>query len=135
KVFDEIGAFEPAFFYGMEEYDFAYRAMDKGYKIWFTKHVMVLHKVSPAGREPNVVKFSRMLQNKSLIAYRYLPWKYVLTHLFMWSGFFLTKSKWKFGKWLKALAGYNQMVKNDKRTPISKETLAYIKSVKGRLTH
>ncbi|XOV68129.1 MAG: glycosyltransferase family 2 protein [Fluviicola sp.] len=135
SVFDELGNFEAAFFYGMEEYDLAYRVMDSGRKIWFTKKISVLHKVSTAGRERNVVKHSRMFVNKCILAHRYLPWYYVVTHFIMWSGFFLVKSRGSFITYFKSIGRLRKAMKTNTKAKLKKETLSYIRSVAGRLTY
>lgn len=135
SVFDEIGTFDTSFFYGMEEYDFAYRAMNKDFKILFTKRVVVLHKVEPAGRETDLVKFSRLFVNKCIVAYRYLPMKFLLTHIFMWSIFLIVKSKGNLVNYIKSLKTYFTKTKTNNRTVISKSALKYIKSVSGRLSY
>ena len=135
EVFDSIGKFDDGFFYGMEEYDFTYRAMEQGFKILFTKNIIVLHKVSQKGREINVVKNSRMFVNKCLIAYRYLPWKYVASHIVMWSGYFLQQTKGNVPKLLAAMSSLFKKMKSNKRSPVSGKTLDYIHSVSGRITY
>lgn len=134
-VFDEIGPFDGRFFYGMEEYDLCYRAMDKGHKVLFTKDIAVLHKVSTSGREKNTAKYTRMFINKNLIAYRYLGAYYRLTHFIMWSGFLLRGSGFNLINYFSAIGKLRKAIKGDQRRPISQETIAYIKSVSGRLTH
>ncbi len=134
EVFDLIGDFDASFFYGMEEYDLAYRTIDAGYKILFTKNVIVLHKVSPKGRETNIVKFSRQFVNKTIIAYRFLPYRFVVSHFIMWSAYFIVKSRCNLFKWVTSCYElFSRMVK-EKRTPISKDSLAYLKKVNARLT-
>lgn len=133
NVYRTIGGFDDSFFYGMEEYDYAYRTMDKGFKILFTKEIVVLHKVSPYGREKNIVKFRRSLINKTIIAYRFLPIEYVFTHYCMWSLYFLRKSGFNVINWLSATAELLKKIKKEKRRPIGKSTLSYIHTVKGRL--
>ncbi|NNC95218.1 MAG: glycosyltransferase family 2 protein [Chitinophagales bacterium] len=133
EVFDDVGLYTDEFFYGMEEYDLAYKTLDAGYRILFTSSINVLHKVSPEGREPERTKFRRMLENKVLVAYKYLPKRYVLSHLFMWSFFYLYKSKGHITGFIKIFTSLKERSKNTERNVISKETIKYIRSVKGRL--
>ena len=132
-VFDKVGVYSEEFFYGMEEYDLAYKTMDAGYRILFTSSINVLHKVSPEGREPERTKFRRMLENKVLVAYKYLPKRYVISHLLMWSIFYLVKSKGHITGFLKIFTSLRSRSKTTDRNPISRDTLRYIKSVKGRV--
>ena len=135
EVFDKVGLYTNEFFYGMEEYDLCYKAMDEGFRILYTSEIVVLHKVSPEGREPNKTKYRRMLENKFLVAYKYLPMYYVMTHFIMWSSFYLWKSKGDIIGYSKVFPSLRKRLKTTKRKQISSETLNYIKSVKGRLTH
>lgn len=135
KVLDEVGSFDDRFFYGMEEYDLAYRAINHKYKILFTSEISILHKVSPSGREKNSIKYYRMFVNKCLIAYRYLPLHYVFSHIFMWSGFLLLKSRGNILLFFKAIQSLTKEIRKGKRTTISKDAIQYIKSVSGRLTY
>ena len=135
EVFDEVGGFDSSFFYGMEEYDFCYRAINAGNKLLFTKAITVLHKVSPDGREPNAVKYARMFENKCLIAYRYLPWFYVISHFMMWGSFLFIKSKGNPKLLFRSTFSLFKKVKYNQRTPISSKALSYIRSVAGRLTY
>lgn len=135
EVIEQVGPYQEDFFYGMEEYDLAYKLMDAGYRILFTNKVTLLHKVSPDGREGNIVKWGRLFVNKSLIAYKYLPYRYVITHFIMWSAYFLVKSKGNVPTYAQLLRQLRKKMSATKRSKISDNTLAYIHSVKGRLTY
>lgn len=133
EVFDTVGLYTTQFFYGMEEYDLAYKALDAGYKILYTADVTVLHKKSESGRATPTSLVRQEMENKVTVAYTYLPILYVLSHLFFWSGHFLLKTK---GNVLQLIKGYYNMIqkiRNTQRKPISATTLQYIKSVQGRL--
>src|ERR1700755_2014419 len=73
NVFEEVGLYPENFFYGMEEYDLSYRALDAGYSIRYDDRVVVLHKESPAGRLPRPEKLRGMWVNKSKVGWKYLP--------------------------------------------------------------
>ena len=135
EVFEKSGEFDASFFYGMEEYDLGYRIIDKGYKILFTKNITVLHKVSPDGRETNLVKISRFFKNKSIVAYRYLPWPYVISHILIWSVYLLFKSKGNIFLLFRNWSSLYKAIKVNQGTPISNEAISYVKSVSGRLIY
>jgi len=135
EVLESVGPYQEDFFYGMEEYDLAYKLMDAGYRILFTNKVTLLHKVSPLGREGDVVKWGRLFVNKTLIAWKYLPMIYVLTHFVMWSAYFLAKSKMNLGSYFQLLTQLRQKISHTPRVVIKEETLNYIRHVKGRLTY
>ena len=53
KVIEKLGKYPDDFFYGMEEYDLAYRVLNAGYSIVYSDRIVMLHKESPAGRKPD----------------------------------------------------------------------------------
>ncbi len=50
-IFEKTGYYPTNFFYGMEEYDLSYRAIDAGFDIVYDDRVIILHKESPLGRQ------------------------------------------------------------------------------------
>ena len=135
EVFDTVGDYITDFFYGMEEYDLAYKALDAGYRILYTADVTVLHKKSMDGRAPEKTMYRWMLENKTVVAYKYLPKFYVFTHLFFWSAYLLLKTRFDVPLLLKAWCNIPAKLKNTQRHPISKATLKHIKNVQGRLIY
>mgnify|MGYP001297432736 CR=1 FL=1 len=133
EVFDKVGTYTTEFFYGMEEYDLAYKALDAGFRILYTADITVLHKKSPDGREAEATLTRWNLENKTVVAYKYLPLFYVLTHLFFWSGYFLWTSGFKFPALFTAYRNIFSKIRRTPRHLISNNTLQYIRSVKGRL--
>lgn len=133
EVLEKVGSYPTDFFYGMEEYDLSYRVLEAGYSIAYTDKVVMLHKESPLGRKPKKEKLQMMWVNKSKVAYRHLPKKYFYSTAFMWSLEYLKKTGWNlagfFGGWKKVLA----IARTEKRTPVSSETLEYLRRVKARL--
>lgn len=133
EVFDRVGLYTTEFFYGMEEYDLAYKALDAGYRILYTAQITVLHKKSPHGRQTETTLTRWNLENKTVVAYKYLPYLYVCTHLLLWSAYFLWQSGFKVGQLLQACKNIAAKTSNTRRQPISGNTLRYIRSVQGRL--
>lgn len=133
SVLDRLGSYPMDFFYGMEEYDLAYRIMDAGYSIVYSDKIVMLHKESPLGRKPKKEKLQMMWVNKSKVAYRYLPKKYFYSTAFMWSLQYLRVTGFNvsgfFGGWKKIFA----IPGKEKRQPISKSTLEHLKQLKARL--
>jgi GT2 family glycosyltransferase len=133
EVIESLGQYPDDFFYGMEEYDLAYRILNAGYSIVYSDKIVMLHKESPLGRKPKKEKLEMMWVNKSKVAYRYLPGKYFYSTAFMWSlqylketGFYLPGF---FDGWKKILA----ISAKEKRTTIGQSTMAYLRKVKARL--
>jgi len=135
SVFDEAGFYPENFFYGMEEYDLSYRALDKGYSIRYDDRVVILHKESPAGRLPPREKLRGMWVNKSKVAWKYLPRRYFFSTAFLWSLEYLKKSGWHIGGFVR---GWREVVRipgTEKKTPVGAAAMAYLRRVKARLTY
>lgn len=133
EVFNTVGNYTTEFFYGMEEYDLAYKALDAGYRILYTADITVLHKKSPDGREAETTLTRWNLENKTVVAYKYLPFLYVISHLIFWSAYFLWQSGGRVFTLLEAYKNIAGKIKRTQRKPISAKTLRYIRSVQGRL--
>jgi len=133
NVFDRTGYYPVNFFYGMEEYDLSYRAIDAGFDIVYDDRVVIEHKESPQGRLPNKDKLRGMWVNKSKVAYKFLPLFYFFTTACMWSFEYLRKSGYHFPGWLKGWAEIFRIPATEKRTPVNKNGLAYLKKVEARL--
>jgi GT2 family glycosyltransferase len=132
-VFAKTGYYPTNFFYGMEEYDLSYRAIDAGFDIVYDDRVVILHKESPLGRLPNKDKLRGMWVNKCRVAWKFLPLIYFISTATMWSFEYLRKSGYHWAGWLK---GWQEIVRipgTEKRTPVNKKGLTYLKRVEARL--
>lgn len=133
EVIEKLGHYPGDFFYGMEEYDMAYRVLDAGYSIIYSDKIVMLHKESPQGRRPRKEKLEMMWVNKSKVAWRYLPKKYFYSTAFMWSMQYLKETGFNlsgfFGGWKKISA----IPSTEKRTPVKQETIDYLRKVQARL--
>jgi GT2 family glycosyltransferase len=133
EVYDQAGIYPTDFFYGMEEYDLGYRILDLGYRIAYDDSVTIIHNESPLGRTPHAEKMQMLWVNKSKVAYRYLPFKYFMTTVLMWSVQFLKKTSFNWRLWF---VGWNKIInipRTETRHAVSKQTLKYIKNVEGRM--
>lgn len=131
----KLGGYDIGGLYGAEEYDLSYRLLDHGYKILHTSNVSILHKKSPSGREDYSVQLGYLLQNKSLLAYKYLKLKYFISHIFLWSLHYLYKTNGNIKGLGHFLNSTNEIRKSINKRPISEETVDYIKSIGGRLIY
>ena len=129
----DAGPYPENFFYGMEEYDFSFRMLNKNYYIKYDDSLVVLHKESPLGRNTKAEKLRMMWVNKTKVAWRYLPKKYFYSTFFMWGMFYLVKSRFNFQNFIKGLKESINIPASEKRNPLSKETLNYFKEVDARL--
>ena len=135
SVFDEAGYYPENFFYGMEEYDLSYRALDKGYTIRYDDRVLIWHKESPAGRLPPREKLRGMWVNKSKVAWKYLPGRYFYSTAFLWSLEYLKKGGWHVGGFIQGWKEVLGIPAKERKTPIGPAGMAYLRRVKARLTY
>ncbi|MBS1607593.1 MAG: glycosyltransferase [Bacteroidetes bacterium] len=133
EVFDKINYYPEDFFYGMEEYDLSYRAIDSGYTIEYTGTVQVLHKESPLGRMPSEEKIRSMWVNKSKVSWKYLPRIYYFTTKWMWSFEYLQKTKFNLKGWFKGWGQIKRIPSTEIRKVISPRSIDYLKKVNARL--
>ncbi len=134
EVIDKVGYYIESFQYANEEYDMAFKSLDAGYRIYYTSDITVLHKKSPKGRASTLMLAKWQYENKMIIAYKYLPIWYMFTHWIMWTLYFMYHSKLNIWVWLQSTWSLPGKMKPHPRKVLSKETIRYIKKVKGRLT-
>ncbi len=132
-VIEKLGQYPDDFFYGMEEYDLAYRILDAGYSIVYSDKIVMLHKESPLGRKSKKEKLQMMWLNKSKVAWRYLPKRYFYSTAFMWSLQYLKETGFNLGGFFNGWKKVFTISSNEKRTPIKQTTIDYLRKVKARL--
>ncbi len=133
EVIEAVGNYPDDFFYGMEEYDLSYRILEHGFSITYSGHVVMLHKESPLGRKPKKEKLRMMWVNKTKVAYRYLPKRYFYSTALMWSLQYLRSTSFNLPGFFTGWGQVFRISRQEKRTPVSRETLSYLRSVKARL--
>ena len=133
EVINRIGVYPEDFFYGMEEYDLAYRILDQGYSIVYSDKIIMLHKESPLGRQPKREKLRMMWTNKTKVAWRHLPKKYFYSTALMWSFQYLRKSGFDLKGFFAGWGNIFSIPSNEKRNLLSNSSLDYLKDVGARL--
>jgi GT2 family glycosyltransferase len=133
EVIEKLGQYPADFFYGMEEYDLAYRILDAGYSIVYSDKIVMLHKESALGRKPKKEKLQMMWLNKSKVAWRYLPTKYFYSTAFLWSLQYLKETSFNIGGFFKGWKKVFTISSTGKRTPVKQTTMDYLRNVKARL--
>jgi GT2 family glycosyltransferase len=135
EVLEQIGYYPEDFFYGMEEYDLAYRILDRGYAIQYNDSIVMLHKESPLGRKPTSEKLKMMWVNKSKVAWRYLPKIYFYSTALLWSLQYLRKTGFNLRQYFPGWKAIKAIPGAEQRSQISKNTIAYLRQVEARLYH
>lgn len=133
SIIEKTGYYQDDFFYGMEENDLSYASIKNGYSILFTKDILVLHKVNPNGREPNITTQSRYFQNRLIVIYKHLPFFYVCTQFIMWSMYFLVNTKFNIKYYFISISSLYKRIKNVDRKVMSKSGMQYLQKVHARL--
>ncbi|HEY4334817.1 MAG TPA: glycosyltransferase family 2 protein [Puia sp.] len=132
-VFEDVGYYPENFFYGMEEYDLSYRALDAGYGIRYDDRVTILHKESPEGRLTPRQKLRGMWVNKSKVAWKYLPLVYFFSTAVLWSVEYLRRSGGHIGGFLIGWGEVGRIPRMETRSPVREACRGYLKRVKARL--
>ena len=135
EVIDRTGVYPTDFFYGMEEYDLSYRVIDAGYSIGYSSVVTIEHKESPLGRQPGYVKLASQWRNKSVVAWRYLPFRYFVSTAFSWSWEYIRKARGHWGCWFRTFLRVLAIPFRTPRRKISRQALAYLREVEARLRY
>ncbi len=135
SVFERAGYYPADFFYGMEEYDLSYRALDKGYTIRYDDRVLIWHKESAAGRLPPREKLRGMWVNKSKVAWKYLAGRYFISTAFLWSLEYLKKSGWDLSGFWKGWRMCSRSPERCEDSGFGAAAMDYLRRVKARLTH
>jgi GT2 family glycosyltransferase len=133
EALDRAGLYPEGSLYAMEEYDLGYRVIDAGYSIGYDPTVTIEHKESREGRLADDAKLRLQWVNKSAIAWRYLPRRYFVTTALMWSLEYIRRVRGHPGGWVRAWWDVVRIPFAERRTPIGREALAYLRKVDARL--
>lgn len=134
-LFLKVGGFPVDFFYAAEEYDLAYRVLEAGYSIYYTRDIFILHKEHPSGRLPRPNKYAMLWLHKTKIAFHYFPLRYFLSTAFMWCLYFLYHFPLRWDMVFSTFYEIGNYARkhSDRRKVLSPITLEYLRSVKARL--
>lgn len=132
SMLDSIGYYPDSFFYGHEELDLSFRAINGGWVIKYCPEVGIYHKKNPYGRLPENRMIEKMVVNRMVISYSYLPLIYRLVSGILWLGKSLLWSR-SFLVPFNAYMLYQRSKRNIKRQPIGQKAMQYLKKNYGRL--
>ncbi len=133
QAWNDAGGYPNDFFYGMEEYDFSFRVLNKDYCIKYDDSVTILHKESPLGRTPKAEKLRMMWVNKTKVAWKYLPKKYFYSTAILWSVLFIQKTNFNWSNFVNGWRDIFRIKGTEKRTPLNAKTLEYLRKIEARL--
>lgn len=133
EALDLAGLYPEEFAIYMEEYDLGYRVIDAGYSIGYDPSVTVEHKEASGGRLPDEAKLRQQWVNKSVVAWRYLPFRYFVTTALMWSFEYVRRGRDRPGGYVRTWRDVLRIPFVEQRKPIGPEALAYLRKVDARL--
>ncbi|OFW45996.1 MAG: hypothetical protein A2163_01475 [Actinobacteria bacterium RBG_13_35_12] len=132
EIFNQCGLYPEDYFYGLEELDLSFRAIDRGHKIVYFPEVVVWHKKSSTGRMSDKKKWTYLYRNRLAISFKYLKYRHLVVISIIWFLKILKESSSVFIPF-KGLFSFFSYKKKLKREPISNTSLKKIKSLKGRI--
>jgi GT2 family glycosyltransferase len=83
EVFDQVGVLPVEFWYGHEETDLAWRAIEAGWRIRYDAESVMWHPVLPPDRHGQFYQFNG--RNRVWLARRNLPWPLAVLYLLNWT--------------------------------------------------
>lgn len=83
ELFDRVGGLPEHFFYAHEETDFAWRALDAGYRIRYDASAVMNHPAVTPTRHPDFYRLNA--RNRVWLARRNLPWPLACAYLASWT--------------------------------------------------
>jgi GT2 family glycosyltransferase len=138
SVHDAVGGMDPSLVYGFEELDFCYRAIGRGFRIFYRPEIVVLHGLSRKAR-PSWRRLYYFYRNKIWIGPRYLPWRMVVTQACAWSGYFLVEAVRTgrpdifVGALCAGLAGLPESLRRRRKGRLTRAALDRLRTLEGRL--
>lgn len=133
KVFDAVGPYDASLFYGGEELDLSYRAIEAGFQILFDPALTIRHHAAGGVGLDGLYYCAR---NRPWVALRYLPLPMFLTHCLAWWGWSLIQGCRK-----RAIPTVLRGIRDSvvhlpaiwvQRRPLSPLTLEYLEHNSGR---
>lgn len=137
EVIETCGGYNVSLFFGEEELDLSYRAVSKGWKIWYEPSILVHHVPQPSvlGKGKGEEELFHHVKNRFYLSWRYLPGKYMIPYLGIWLGNYfleaLRRGFWR-GYMRGVYAGFC-LLKDTPREPLREEALQYLRRNLGRL--
>lgn len=133
-VLKHTGLYDESFFYGMEEFDLSYRLIDAGFQILYDPQFKLEHHRHMSGRlEPDEL-WKKAYANKLKLAFKNLPYPYCLSVSVVWFMFVCIKTR-SLGVPIGSLKLFNEWRRQytPERSPVNKDSIAYIHSCSGNM--
>ncbi|MCB9076456.1 MAG: glycosyltransferase [Anaerolineaceae bacterium] len=139
SVFETCGGYRADLMFGEEELDLSYRAVERKFELVYWPEVTVYHypEASVVGRKAGYrhPELYYHIRNRFFLSYKYLPWPYIPVYLSFWLSVY-GREALKLSAHREYLAGLKAglaVLNSTDRTPLSGESVRYLKSHYGRL--
>lgn len=134
KLFMEVSGYSPAVSDRGEEYDLAFKILNKGYKIFFSTKTFVIHCPHTTGRQSPRHTVIAQAANRMFISWKYLPWRFVVTQWVVWFLFAVVRAKSLVAGWQTVCLAIKKC-KMEKRMPLQGWARQYLKETHARLIY
>jgi len=140
KVIESCGEYAEDLMFGEEELDLSYRAISRGWRIYYEPQILVHHIPQPSvagATSRGGEELYHHVKNRFYLAFRYLPARYFIFYLTFW----LTKhlldaiKTGRMGKYFGGVVAGIRWLSKIKREPLNAEALKYLKENFGRLSY
>lgn len=131
-----VGGYDGSFVYGEEEMDVSYRLIGRGYRLAFAPDLHVEHRPESNTPAPfNAERLAQRIRNRIVLAWRYLPVRYLPSYLAVWLGWHLRNALRHRAPsaFARGLRDGLRDARASTRTPLHGDALAYAKEHGGRL--
>jgi len=139
RVIEQCGNYQNDLFFGGEEMDLSYRAVQAGIQIMYLPSVVVHHYPAPSVANHHQSRYRSELyfyvRNRFFLAFKYLPSIYIPVYLSVWLCIYGLSAlrRGAFREFLSGLLAGVIGLKNLQRTPLNQQAVTYLKSHYGRL--
>lgn len=139
EVIAQCGFYMQNLVYGCEEFDLSFRAIQNNFAIIYAPDVIVYHRPEPSalgnGARGVGSEFYFYIRNRIWLGYQCLPLTCLLVYFIIWFAYYLLVSikHLQLGVFMRGILVGVLDMKQVPRTPLSKQTIAYLKKNFGRL--
>lgn len=139
SLLESCGGYHPGLFFGEEELDLSYRAIESGFQIHYLPEVTAYHYPEPPvaalDDQPGKGELFYHLCNRLFLAYKYLPALCIPVYLTVWLGIYGLRAirRQTPGDFCTGLVSGLRNLKKTKRTPLSLTALTYLRNNYGRI--
>jgi len=140
ELFERCGPYQGDFLFGEEELDLSYSAMREGYKILYVPSIVVHHYPQASVIEGELVDRSLTelelhIRNRIWLAFKHLPFPYLLTSLSVWLAFYATQAvrSCQPRAYVRGILAGLRGLRRLSRRPLDRSARAYLRNHYGRL--